>query len=228
MTAAWLAGLYAARVAKFGPTPLALVGTYPQTYDFLALNVTNGAVLLNISLFVFNLCPAWPLDGGRILIDSLLLCKVSARAAAITAVVISSLFSVGLIVYGCIPPVNAILVLLAVFIFLSALNLAQAVRTGTLNTHPLFAYTFKNGEERPADLPPYNGSGGPAGSSLPVFGHPTPAASAAAFPAGYPVSASGNPFAAQPGAAAAVQQAAQAPPQFAQHAAYAPAVAPRT
>jgi len=227
MTGIWLVGLWAARVAKFGPgTPLTLVGTYPMTYEFLACNVCNGSVILNITIFLFNLIPAYPLDGGRIFVDALLLCRVPAKRAAIAAVVVSSVLCAGLIVYGAIPPVNAMLILVAAFVFLSALQLAQSVRMGTLSQHPLFAYTFKEGE-RPADLAGAGGNGNGAGvggygayggAQLPVVGQPV----------GGPTA--GNPFAAQPGAAAAVQQAAVGGPPpgaYAQHASYAPAVPPQ-
>lgn len=231
MTAAWLAGLYGARVTAFGTgTPLQVVGMYPMTYENLALNICNGAVLMNITIFAFNLLiPAYPLDGGRIFVDLLLICRVRPRSAAIAAVVVSMVLSVGIIVYGCIPPVNAMLVLIAVFIFLSALQLAQAVRMGTLRTHPMFAYKFaESGPDAcPPDLAPGYGGNGNAGSSLPVVGGPPAQGYPAVPPPGYPGAAGagggGNPFAAQPGAAAAVQQA---PPYYAQHAAYAPAVAP--
>jgi hypothetical protein len=233
MTAAWLAGLYGARVAKFGPDAgLTLVGMYPPSLDYLAVNVCNGAVLVNLVIFAFNVClPCYPLDGGRIFIDLLLMCRVSARKAAIAACAVSTLVTAGIIIYACIPPVNAMLIMIAAFILFSVFQLANAVRTNTLRHHPMFAYTFKDGEQPPD----WAAQGAMQGSSLPVVGHPV-ASNAAAYPSGYPLApgapppprASGNPFAVQPGAAAAVQQAAGqgAPLPWAQHAAYAPAQPP--
>lgn len=58
---------------------------------------------LNIYLMAFNLLlPAYPLDGGRIFADLLLLCGVPLKAAAITTVVLAALISGGLIAWGII------------------------------------------------------------------------------------------------------------------------------
>ena len=58
---------------------------------------------LNLYLMAFNLClPAYPLDGGRIFADLLLICRVPVRTAAIATVVLAVAIAGGLIAWGII------------------------------------------------------------------------------------------------------------------------------
>ncbi len=71
-----------------------------------------------MSLVVFNLIPAFPLDGGRVFSAALWFALNFTRATAIAAIV-GQLFALGLGVLGVING-NFLLVLVAVFIFLGA------------------------------------------------------------------------------------------------------------
>jgi Zn-dependent protease len=58
---------------------------------------------LNLYIMAFNLLlPAYPLDGGRILADLLLLCGVNARTTAIITVVLAVAIAGALIAWGIV------------------------------------------------------------------------------------------------------------------------------
>ncbi|MBK7966012.1 MAG: site-2 protease family protein [Bacteroidetes bacterium] len=74
-------------------------------------------LLVNISLVVFNMIPAFPMDGGRIL-RSLLAMKLSKVKATKIAVLIGQLISVGFVILGWL--YNPMLILIGIFIFFGA------------------------------------------------------------------------------------------------------------
>ncbi|MFN3394175.1 MAG: site-2 protease family protein, partial [Candidatus Thermochlorobacter sp.] len=87
----------------------------------------------NISLAVFNMIPAFPLDGGRVL-RAILAMFMTFSAATTVAATIGQIAAVGLGVLGFING-NFILILIAVFVFFSAgQENAQATSKAVLRT----------------------------------------------------------------------------------------------
>ncbi len=85
-------------------------------------------IFLNITLAIFNLLPAFPMDGGRIL-RSLLAIKLGKVKATKVAAIIGQIFA-GLFIVGSIYPFqNPVFTLLGVFIFLSAMQEYRAVKS---------------------------------------------------------------------------------------------------
>ncbi len=84
----------------------------------------------NVSMIVFNLIPAFPLDGGRILRALLAMALGFARATRIASV-IGQIIAVGLGVFGVVSG-NFLLVLTAVFIFFGASQENGAAQSKTM------------------------------------------------------------------------------------------------
>ncbi|MFN8153285.1 MAG: site-2 protease family protein [Bacteroidia bacterium] len=92
--------------------PLALDMDYYEANGLLV-----NLLLVNISLLLFNLLPAFPMDGGRVL-RSLLAMKLSHRRATKIAAYIGMAIAAGFIVLGV--SYNVVLVLIGLFVFYGA------------------------------------------------------------------------------------------------------------
>lgn len=110
---------------------LAIAGIAMITTDLLG-DISTGAGLLtflvtvNIGLFLFNLIPAFPMDGGRIL-RSLLGMWLPREKATRIATVIGRILAVGFVFYGLYSGAP-FLAIIGVFIFMAAGTEARAVQ----------------------------------------------------------------------------------------------------
>jgi CBS domain-containing protein len=107
------------RIAIAGPVSSFLIGALcyllAQAMTALGAPVAAGGVLaylavVNTILAAFNLLPAFPLDGGRVLRAILWRAKGSLRAASRVAAQVGSAFGTGLIVLGVVAIVGGLFV----------------------------------------------------------------------------------------------------------------------
>jgi Zn-dependent protease len=101
-------------------------------------------MMFNIMMIAFNLfIPCYPLDGGKIFIDTLLLRGVTnERAAQITVFVSVPIFllvgGLGLFLILSGNPAGLLTVCVALFFARAVWDLHRMQKSGTLNQHPLF------------------------------------------------------------------------------------------
>ena len=108
---------------------------------------------MQLSLLVFNLLsPAYPLDGGRILVDLLSLRGLALDSAARVAAFLSFLTGLGICVYAL--AAGALITLpVGVWVLVQAWELVQKVRRGEAHTHPMFLHYNANQQQAAGSAP---------------------------------------------------------------------------
>ena len=88
-----------------------------QTIDFEKVGLVQRLALINVSLVIFNLIPAFPMDGGRVL-RALLAMRLGARRATEIAAKFGQVFAFLFAAAGLF--INPMLVLIGMFIYIAA------------------------------------------------------------------------------------------------------------
>lgn len=134
--------LYGALALSGGARPeeLYAVGEVLSVRGFLA-----QLVAVNVFLALFNLLPAFPMDGGRVLRAVLAMRMRSYARATDIAARIGRVLALGLGLLGMFKLDNPMLVLIALFVWLGAASEASAVQTSsTLDGVPIEALMIRD------------------------------------------------------------------------------------
>ncbi|OVE83342.1 CBS domain-containing protein [Natronolimnobius baerhuensis] len=120
-------------IAIAGPIVSILVGIASFGLFYLTPASFDGArfvlgylAILNIALAGFNMLPAFPMDGGRVLRAFLARSKPYAKATQ-QAATVGKIFAVLMGIFGILPPFNIVLVGVAFFVYIAASSEAQQV-----------------------------------------------------------------------------------------------------
>lgn len=125
-----IALLLAGLLLVSGDTDFARLLAIPRATAILADPVGSAVQLLlfsNVMLVGFNLLPAFPMDGGRVL-RALLATWLGRLAATEVAAGIGALMAVGIFLGGLLSEGSFVLVLIAVFVFFAGQQELAAVR----------------------------------------------------------------------------------------------------
>jgi Zn-dependent protease len=116
-----------------GGAPWEMSLSYFSQYELTLLEYLKQLAKLNTYLALFNLLPAFPMDGGRVLRAFLAMRFPYARATSIAATV-GQIFAVFFALLGLFG--NPVLILIGFFVFVAAENEKKAVEGQTLLTDP--------------------------------------------------------------------------------------------
>ncbi|KAI8470627.1 MAG: hypothetical protein J3K34DRAFT_252144 [Monoraphidium minutum] len=136
----WLLMSLASTYVAYGRAFVTLSFPYPEP-PYFGVTLTSLALYMNIFIFAFNLLiPAYPLDGGRIFVDSLLACGVVPTAAAKITLGVAVPIAAAILVFGAVffQPVT---IMIALFLFWACWELFDCLRKGLIAQHPLFSFT---------------------------------------------------------------------------------------
>mmetsp|Transcript_25473 Transcript_25473/g.33271 ORF Transcript_25473/g.33271 Transcript_25473/m.33271 type:complete len:286 (-) Transcript_25473:130-987(-) len=141
---------------------LLLVSTHGQFYVHGQLKshfwayIFEASMWINVLVMAFNLLlPCYPLDGGRIFANTLLLCKVEAKKAAYITCGFAFPIACLIILWGVFVvlssgPYGIFTILVGVWIFSSTYQLWDLTRKGFVMHHPL----FRESSQRHSDTNP--------------------------------------------------------------------------
>lgn len=132
-----IAILMAALALSFGIDIGTLIGSFGRLSDTTFMALFSYIFVSNIFLALFNLIPAFPMDGGRIL-RALLAMRIDYVRATRIAAGVGRVAAVGLGIYGLLNG-NFFLIMIAVFIFGAATQEARATKA----RHLLQGYTVQ-------------------------------------------------------------------------------------
>lgn len=95
---------------------------------------------LNVTLFIFNLCvPAYPLDGGRIFADLMLIAGIPTATAAKIVIAVAVVVAVGIIIIGILRIyLGTFAIFIGIFILISTYGLWKELEADRIEQHPLF------------------------------------------------------------------------------------------
>lgn len=128
---------------------LTLPGTEGNAWLAFGANLTNDLIVANVFLVLFNLLPAFPMDGGRVLRSLIAMRTSHLRATEIAARVgrwMALAFVIGALVYGQLG-----LLLVGLFVFLSGTaELLEARRRAMAQSGSWFQWGWSSAD--PVDL----------------------------------------------------------------------------